>query len=657
MTRTSFHYKCVLVTMLVLFQLSAATAIAQTTGFTYQGRLTDGGTAPTGNYDLLFALFDSLSGGAPIGSTQTLNTVAVSNGVFTVTLDFGANAFPGASRFLEISARPSGGGAFTMLGPRQQITSTPYAIRSLKASTADAVTSGGTLSATILNASSQYNLNGSRILSNPGINNLFAGVGAGQNNTGDQNSFFGLSAGFSNTTGRNNAFFGQAAGSFNTTGAKNSFFGSFAGQQNTVGSDNAFFGTAAGSMNTSGGENSFFGAHIGLTNRTGTGNTLIGTWSDFGADNLTNATAIGAYAQAGQSDSLVLGSIAGVNNAASSVNVGIGTTTPKHRLSVIGGPGWTSNGWIGSLELQNASAIGWRSNGAQSFGIGQSGGGLYFFRTASAPATVGEPASYDLFISDLGNVGIATITPQATLDVGGAAVFRPSGVGSTREISLGSPGGETGIGIRGTSNRADVRFDGLSLRLVAGTGTGPPAATNGINITKEGVVGIGTTSPAGGSGSLDVNGLIFLRFMYPGANQSLCWNFTDKGIGQCGSSLRYKRDVAPFNSGLDLLRRLRPISFTWKTDGSRDLGLGAEDVAQVEPLLITHNDQGEIEGVKYDRLSIVFINAIKEQQAQIETLRAQNAALNTRLRAIEKRLQRPVAVRRRTRLKDSLKLH
>src|SRR5437016_9449556 len=91
----------------VLWVIAGASAvIAQTSSFTYQGRLTDGGTAANGNYDLQFALFDSLSGGAQVGSTQTLNTVAVSNGVFTVSLDFGANSFPGANRFLDIIARP-----------------------------------------------------------------------------------------------------------------------------------------------------------------------------------------------------------------------------------------------------------------------------------------------------------------------------------------------------------------------------------------------------------------------------------------------------------------------------------------------------------------------------------------------------------------------
>src|SRR3989475_8223444 len=245
----------------------ASAAFAQTTSFTYQGRLTDGGTPANGNYDLQFALFDSLSGGAQVGSTQTINTVPVSNGVFTVSLDFGANAFTGASRFLEISARPTGG-SFTLLTPRQQVTSTPYAIRSANASSADTATNatnatnattatnatqlggiaasqyvqtndsrlsdarpptpgssnyiqnttspqastnfnisgngtaGGTISGNVLNAVTQFNLNGSRILSNPGSNNLFVGVSAGAlNPTGDNNNFFGTQAGPADTTG------------------------------------------------------------------------------------------------------------------------------------------------------------------------------------------------------------------------------------------------------------------------------------------------------------------------------------------------------------------------------------------------------------------------------------------------------------------------
>ena len=150
-SKSLFGKSFALFTIVLAMSLGATTARAQTSSFTYQGRLTDGGAAANGNYDLQFALFDSLSGGAQVGSTQTLNTVAVSNGVFTVSLDFGANAFNGANRFLEISARPTGAGSFTLLTPRQQITSTPYAVRSASAGNADTATNA-TNAATATNA-------------------------------------------------------------------------------------------------------------------------------------------------------------------------------------------------------------------------------------------------------------------------------------------------------------------------------------------------------------------------------------------------------------------------------------------------------------------------------------------------------------------------
>jgi hypothetical protein len=97
-------------------------------------------------------------------------------------------------------------------------------------------------------------------------------------------------------------------------------------------------------------------------------------------------------------------------------NVGLGTSTPAHRLSLAGGPIWTDNGWKGALELQNAAALAWQANpGGQRFGMGHTGNGFYFFRTASDPGTVGGPAVYDLTISDTGNVGIGTIAPSGKL--------------------------------------------------------------------------------------------------------------------------------------------------------------------------------------------------------------------------------------------------
>ena len=65
------------------------------------------------------------------------------------------------------------------------------------------------------------------------------------------------------------------------------------------------------------------------------------------------------------------------------------------------------------------------------------------------------------------------------------------------------------------------------------------------------------------------------------------------------------------------MERLRPISFTWKASGQPDIGLAAEEVAEVEPLLAFRNDQGEIEGVNYAQLTVVLVNALRQQEARL----------------------------------------
>jgi hypothetical protein len=112
---------------LSILNLSPAIAPAQGTAFTYQGRLNVGTNPATGLYDLQFGLWDSLSGGTRLGSLQTNSATAVTNGLFSVQLDFG-NQFPGAPRWLEISVRTNGAATFSLLTPRQPLTPVPYAI-------------------------------------------------------------------------------------------------------------------------------------------------------------------------------------------------------------------------------------------------------------------------------------------------------------------------------------------------------------------------------------------------------------------------------------------------------------------------------------------------------------------------------------------------
>ncbi len=98
------------------------------TDFTYQGRLSTGNTAANGGHDFQFRLFDAESGGNLIGAAVDTLNVNVTNGAFTVQLDFGAEAFPGAPRWLEIAVRPAGSGDLETLAPRQPLTPVPYAI-------------------------------------------------------------------------------------------------------------------------------------------------------------------------------------------------------------------------------------------------------------------------------------------------------------------------------------------------------------------------------------------------------------------------------------------------------------------------------------------------------------------------------------------------
>lgn len=291
-----------LVLTLFVFFFSTSAINAQTTIFTYQGRLSDTTLAASGEYDFQFSLYDD--NGTQIGSTITRSDVTVSNGVFTVQLNFNAaTAFNGGSRLLEIAVRRGAEtGAYTTLTPRQPLTSAPYSIRALNATNADNATYaasagqamtaataatattaadaqnsqqlGGTPAnqfvqtdstlfirnrttqqtstnfnidgiggASIFAAGTQFNIGNSRILSNAGTDNLFVGVGAGAGNTlGENNSFVGFNAGGGTTQGVGNSFFGRHAGFSNTTGSNNTAVG----QNANVGSGTLTFATALG---------------------------------------------------------------------------------------------------------------------------------------------------------------------------------------------------------------------------------------------------------------------------------------------------------------------------------------------------------------------------------------------------------------------------
>jgi len=108
---------------------AANVAWAQSTIFTYQGRLSANGTPANGFYDFRFTIYKIEVGGQILAGPQTNAAVAVTGGLFTIPLDFGKQPFLGVNRFLDIGVRPTGSANdFTSIGPRVRIASAPYAI-------------------------------------------------------------------------------------------------------------------------------------------------------------------------------------------------------------------------------------------------------------------------------------------------------------------------------------------------------------------------------------------------------------------------------------------------------------------------------------------------------------------------------------------------
>lgn len=208
-------------------------------------------------------------------------------------------------------------------------------------------TAGGTLSANVINAQTQYNIADNRVFTASGGQsfNTFAGIGAGPaSNTGFGNSFFGADAGKVNNDGFSNTFIGFSAG-LTAPGSENTFIGSNAGQttnsnsntfigayagqgSNSDGGGNTFVGIAAGRTN-SGSDNSYFGKFAGLGNSSSSGikNSFFGTESGRfirnGSNNSFFGNSSGLLSTTGN-DNTFLGYLAGRANTTGSNNTALG---------------------------------------------------------------------------------------------------------------------------------------------------------------------------------------------------------------------------------------------------------------------------------------------------------------------------------------------
>jgi hypothetical protein len=101
-----------------------------------------------------------------------------------------------------------------------------------------------------------------------------------------------------------------------------------------------------------------------------------------------------------------------------------------------------------------------------------------------------------------------------------------------------------------------------------------------------------------------------------------------------GSDRRLKEDITPLKGALDKLGRLEGVTFKWNANkantgrvGKADVGVIAQDVQKVLPEAVITNPDTKMLAVDYPRLVPLLVNAIKEQQTEIDALKQQVDAL------------------------------
>ncbi len=219
----------------------------ETTTFTYQGLIKKSGSPINDNCDLAFRLFDAASIGAPIGSPITRTTVPITNGLFTVGLNFGdGSVYAAEARWLEIRVQcPAGSGGFTTLNPRQALTPAPLALALPGLRTEPHAISpnviGGYRGNTIITGVVGAVIGGGGYSGHANsIGGSYSVIAGGNNNTlSNDDSFIG--GGNDNQVNGNLSVIGGGKGN-SVDGVEAAVF---AGRNNTAGGDDSFIGGGA----------------------------------------------------------------------------------------------------------------------------------------------------------------------------------------------------------------------------------------------------------------------------------------------------------------------------------------------------------------------------------------------------------------------------
>ena len=431
--------------------------------------------------------------------------------------------------------------------------------------------------------------------------NYFIGHLSGlQNTSGLYNSFYGYETGKSNTEGDRGIFLGYKAGYMNTSGDYNTFIGSYAGYSNIGGNRNVYIGDSTGAGNTTGSHNVFAGHMSGRSNTEGSLNTFIGEQT--GKENTTGYRNIFIGTQAGASNTtgrlnLCIGVIAGAYNTVGERNIFLGQAS-----------GMWSDSANYNIFIGDRSGA-YNTRGANNVMIGSWVG--HNSTTGNNNVFLGDLAGYQ---NQAGNMNTYIGSNAGKNASGSNNVFLGSGAGA----------GESG------SNKLYIANTSTSTPLIYGIFDDIPA--NQI-LTINGKVGIGTTPTQ----YLDVDGNARFRNVSSGIF-AFDLNITSDGtLTTSTSDISMKENIDQITNAIEKVNKLRGVTFTWKSDPSdtRQMGMIAQDVEPVVPEIVFTNPIDGLKGINYSQTTALLVEAIKEQQQQIESYKSQLQTLQEKVDKIE----------------------
>ena len=95
-------------------------------------------------------------------------------------------------------------------------------------------------------------------------------------------------------------------------------------------------------------------------------------------------------------------------------------------------------------------------------------------------------------------------------------------------------------------------------------------------------------------------------------------------VGITASSRRFKHDIQPMDKASETLYRLKPVTFRFNSDwkGTKQYGLIAEEVAEVDPQLVVHSKNGEVTAVHYEQINNMLLNEFLKEHKKVEELKS-----------------------------------